>query len=163
MRPSPAKWVATVAALGVLVALALYLRFNEGGAQGAFLPDCMLHELTGLHCPGCGNTRVAYALLNGDVWQAIQNNVLTVFALPILGWGAVHLWMGWMYPGKLRPITWWKPLHTYLLVAIVFGFGILRNVPVKPFNWLAPVPVSKPHPIEAPQEPSPGETPPSER
>jgi len=159
MARSGSKWLTTVAALSILIGLAVYLRFNEAGPQASLLPSCFLHKLTGLHCVGCGNTRTAYALLSGDVWGAVQQNAFTVLALPFLAWGGIRLWRGWMNPDKRKSLGWWKPVHSYLLVAAIFAFGILRNVPMKPFNWLAPVPLSKLNSSEVHAAQSHSETP----
>lgn len=40
---------------------------------------CMLYTLTGILCPGCGNTRSARAMLNGDFILAVRNNASLPF------------------------------------------------------------------------------------
>ena len=46
------------------------------------MPKCVLHELTGLSCPGCGFQRAMHALLHGRLLEAIGYNVFLVVALP---------------------------------------------------------------------------------
>ena len=74
MTSQSAKWIATGCSLLVLVILALYLATGDLSKGSRFLPRCGFHELTGLYCPGCGNTRASYALLHGDVGSAIGQN-----------------------------------------------------------------------------------------
>lgn len=139
-----AKWTVTLAVLLVAAVLALYLRkvdLAEGG--GTFLPRCSLNHFTGLHCPGCGNTRAAQALLHGDLAGAIRQNVVFVVALPFLLLGAARTWYGWMYPGRLRPLLPfdWKWSWSLVIIGGVLAFSVLRNIPAQPFSWLAPVPI----------------------
>ena len=47
---------AIIAALGGLALVAAALVLREHGPAG-WLPACTFHEITGLHCPGCGLTR----------------------------------------------------------------------------------------------------------
>ncbi|MCD8026355.1 MAG: DUF2752 domain-containing protein [Clostridiales bacterium] len=39
------------------------------------LPECTFHRLTGLYCPGCGNTRALFALLEGNILLSLRENV----------------------------------------------------------------------------------------
>ena len=47
-------------------------------AESDVYPPCALHWLTGLHCPGCGSTRAAHALLHGNFFDALCFNALLV-------------------------------------------------------------------------------------
>src|SRR6186997_1506412 len=80
--------LALAGACGLLLALAvLYWNPPE---QSRFAPPCMFHKLTGLHCPGCGATRAAYALLHGHPADAARKNVLFIVALPFIAFWAVR-------------------------------------------------------------------------
>lgn len=131
--------ITAVAVLGGIIA-AFHLSQHPGGERVWWLPRCTLNHLTGLHCPGCGNTRATQALLRGDVIGAIQQNVAFVIALPFLVFGAVRLWWGWMFPGRIEPLPFsWKHSYSVTLIALVVAFGVLRNFPGKPFSWFAPI------------------------
>jgi hypothetical protein len=52
-------------------------------AESSFYPRCALHWLTGLHCPGCGSTRAAHALLHGNLTDALCFNALLVIGTPL--------------------------------------------------------------------------------
>lgn len=108
--------------------------------EGTLYPRCMLHLATGLHCPGCGGTRCVHALLHGDLAQAAAYNLVLVLALPLAAaWG---LRAGYCKM-RGRPITTPRlpKWLICLLVILVIAFGILRNLPVPPFNLLAPHPL----------------------
>lgn len=143
MSSTSGKWWATIASCIVLGSLALYLRQANLAEGTSWLPQCMFNELTGWHCPGCGNTRASHALLHGDINGAFQQNALFLISLPFLGWGMLRMWWDWMYPGKWKlhlPFRW-KWAYSLVLIGILVAFFILRNVPAFPFNWLAPVPL----------------------
>jgi len=117
-------WAITGA--GLALAAVLYLANPE---TCVWLPPCFFHSLTGLHCPGCGSTRALHQLLHGNVAGAVRLNPLTVVA--VAAWAAGGCW---------QPARQWaaKPWVAWLIVTIVVAFGIVRNIPMYPFTWLAP-------------------------
>lgn len=100
------------------------------------LPPCRLHEATGLHCPGCGGTRCLRALADGNLDAALNSNLLLVglglVAALLLLLLCLREWTG---RPRLPGVRSW---HAWLLVGLVVGFGILRNLPQWPFHLLAP-------------------------
>ena len=121
----------TLGALLVLGAAAcvILLAVPPGSAHAKWLPKCMFHQLTGLYCPGCGATRALSAMLHGDVKASLHNNALLFPLLALI----VFLLM--------KPETSLKRPFAVTIVAVVLGFTILRNIPVAPFTYLAPVPL----------------------
>ena len=121
------------AAIGLPTALAATLYWINP-VEIAWLPKCPLHQLTGWHCPGCGITRAAHALLHGDLSAALAMNPLVVVAGPLLIVYCIFL--------RLRHGPGWSthisPRTIAIIMAIVIGFGVLRNVPVYPLMLLAP-------------------------
>jgi hypothetical protein len=122
--------------LGMVVGFCL-LTYLVPPDSASFLPKCQLHELTGLNCPGCGGTRAVNALMHGDLLQAAAYNLYFVLALPfLLWWGGYGLWataVGKKFgPPRYRPWLW------SLVWISLAAFAILRNLPVSPFDWMAP-------------------------
>jgi hypothetical protein len=116
-----------------LLALALILyRFDP--ATVSWLPKCPLYQLTGWHCPGCGITRAAYALLHGDIPGAFAKNPLLMAAAPFAAvyciWKRRQAGPGWATTIPAKAIV------GLLLVLLVFA--VLRNIPGYPFELLAP-------------------------
>ncbi|MFG2226085.1 DUF2752 domain-containing protein [Streptomyces sp. NPDC048644] len=70
-------------ALGAGAAGAGYLWHTNPHEPGHLLPGCPFRWLTGLLCPLCGGTRLAYDLLHGDVVAAFHDNaVLLTLGVP---------------------------------------------------------------------------------
>lgn len=49
-----------------------------------FMPKCLVHELTGYQCPGCGSQRMLHALLHGDLQSAWHFNPALLVSLPLI-------------------------------------------------------------------------------
>jgi hypothetical protein len=165
MSPA-ARWSASAGALAIAAILALALRESDPVQPVPWLPRCALHELTRLHCPGCGNTRASRALLNGRFAEAARQNLFTVAVLPFLGLVAFRHWLRWVMPGRFeRP--WlpfrWRWGYSLALLALYVAFGVLRNVPQEPYSRLAPVPVDgvNSRPSAAPLAPGQAAPPPT--
>jgi hypothetical protein len=129
------RWLIVAAGAGVPAAFVYLYVFPPG--QGMPYPPCWFHRLTGWHCPGCGATRALHALLHGDLAQAAADNVLFLVCLPfLLFWGiraAACLWRGQQVPTRQLPRWCWL-----CIAAGIILFGVLRNLPMEPFNLLAP-------------------------
>jgi len=94
--------------------------------------------MTGYYCPGCGATRATHHLLHGRLLKALDENALWVLSLPLVLYGAAsevrRAWCGRPLPGDIARQRW-------LILgfgAVVVLFGLLRNLPGEPFEWLAP-------------------------
>jgi hypothetical protein len=69
---------------------AAYLYGTNPHQPGQWLPRCPFEWATGLLCPACGGTRMAYDLMHGDLVAAFHDNA----ALLLLGVpAAAYLWV----------------------------------------------------------------------
>jgi hypothetical protein len=103
-----------------------------------FYPACVLHQLTGWHCPGCGGTRCVHALLHLRYGEALRMNAIAALALPVLGFIGVRSWWRWLLGRPAGAALDVKPWHAWVIVAVLITFGVVRNLPWEPFTWLAP-------------------------
>jgi hypothetical protein len=117
-------------------AFAVMLRFYDPATSGVF-PPCPVHYLTGWYCPGCGSLRALHQLLQGNVRAAWSMNPLTLIFLPFLSYGlasrALAEIRGQGLPRVFLPAVWIRAL-----CAAIILFGIVRNLPLHPFDLLAP-------------------------
>ncbi len=109
------------------------LRLVEPTADSWF-PKCTFHQVTGLHCPGCGATRAVRALVMGDIVLAIRNNPLLIIGLPIM------LVVIYVQRRRERLGGLAAPKIAITFFVIVVAYFIARNVPSPTRSWLAPVP-----------------------
>ncbi|MCY7351695.1 MAG: DUF2752 domain-containing protein [Cytophagaceae bacterium] len=126
----------SVAAVGVAVAL-IYYRFNP--AEVGFFPVCYFRKFTGLHCAGCGGQRALHQLLHGNFREAFRNNALLVLALPYLSLGFVLDMRNFLRGHGQMPAVYRRWEIIVAIFVVICLFWILRNVPVEPFSYLAPV------------------------
>ncbi len=71
--------IKNVAEITVLVGL--YITIFKVFGKGI---PCMFRMITGFKCPGCGMTHALSALVDGNIWLAIEYNALSVSVLPLL-------------------------------------------------------------------------------
>ena len=124
------RWVLLIPLSIMLLAIAPWLSER--------MPSCLFHEKTGLFCPGCGATRAALDLSNGDWFGAMRNNVLFVSSLGLSGVWILVSAVSEKFPEvkKLRVFRfrlwflWW-------ILATLITFTLLRNIPV--MDFLRPV------------------------
>lgn len=115
---------------------AVLLGIFDPASSGVF-PPCPLHYLTGWYCPGCGSLRAMHALLHGNLHQAWAMNPLTIVLLPFIAYGlASELIAALRGQGLPQPML--PAAYIRVLCAVIVLFGIVRNLPLHPFNLLAP-------------------------
>lgn len=125
-----------IAAVAALAAMAFLLRVFDPASSGIF-PPCPVHYLTGWYCPGCGSLRALHALLHGDFMQAWAMNPLTVMLLPFLSYGLISEAL-LRLRGRGLPQPALSAVQIRALFAVIVAFGVVRNLPVRPFALLAP-------------------------
>ena len=129
------KKIKIMVLIGVPVILVILFIFRDPIMWvGSMLGKCWFHEITGYHCPGCGNTRAVKALLHFQLITALRNNP-TIPVLSVLGI-LYYIEIGLDVAGKkikLVPRSLWFWLG---LLSVLTIYLILRNfIPV-----LAPIP-----------------------
>lgn len=103
----------------------------------AYTPKCPFHSLTGLHCPGCGSQRAFHEILHGNIWVGLQHNFLILFAFIIIAYKVYVIYINKSGSKKSNNL-FHHNTSLWLILALVLGFWILRNLPLEPFLILAP-------------------------
>lgn len=89
---------------------------------------CVFYKLSGLHCPGCGISRMLISLLRFDLYAAFQYNAGILTALPALAVLFIQICIHYVKKGNLLL----SKKQEFLAIAIVIWlllFWILRNIP----------------------------------
>ena len=112
--------------LWALLALGLLAAFYLFAAKGIGIP-CVFYSLTGLQCPGCGNSRAALALLRLDFAAAWQYNAFFLPEFGYLFWVVLQCALSYLRSGvfRYRPRRIWP--HGVMLAALLLWW-IARNL-----------------------------------
>lgn len=136
VQPHGNPWKRAALVSGILAAAILgfvVLRTCQPTDE-SWLPKCVMHRITGLHCPGCGATRACAALAHGDLMAALRYNAMLVLGMPML------LLATWWHTRHQRASQRTVPLVGWLTLVIVLTFFVVRNLPSPATSPLAPPP-----------------------
>ena len=126
---------AAAGAAAILVGSAAVWYFDP--LKESFFPVCPLYRFTGYACPGCGLTRAFHAMFHGDILAAMDFNALVPVFAVLLGIFFVSLVL-YAIRGRGLGIDVFKPYALWTFLIILILFGVLRNLPIYPFNILFP-------------------------
>ena len=129
---SALPWLGPAALAAASLLVVAVLTQADPYAADSLLPGCPFHALTGLFCPGCGATRAVHALIHGDPLLAMRMNLLATLAIPLLPLMLLRSLRG------PDPATGWLT-DARLWLVLVVAFSVLRNLPLHPLIWLAPL------------------------
>lgn len=96
---------------------------------------CVFNLVTGLHCPGCGISRMFISLASLNFKAAFQYNAYVMSVGPIAAIFVLRHYIIYILKGNQKS----DKLETVLLVIaliLAIAFGVLRNIPA--FSFLAP-------------------------
>lgn len=120
---------------GVLAGAMLIVLYIYNPARVHLLPPCFLYSTTGLYCPGCGGTRAMHQLLHGNLAMSLRCNVLLLIILPWLLF-LIGRSNGW-WPVVMKNL-WLERLLIWGVVGLMLVYGLARNLPLWPRDWLPP-------------------------
>jgi hypothetical protein len=124
--------IVLISIIALIVAFGYYLfhRFT-----GIGIP-CPIHEILGIFCPGCGISRMFFAIFELNFYQAFRYNPLLFCYLPFGIILFIDYIVAYVYDKKT---VIFKRIPNYcwiILLLITVAFGIIRNI--GPFKILAP-------------------------
>ena len=103
----------------------------------SFMPSCLFYRETGLLCPGCGATRAAVALQNGQLRDALQDNALFVSSLFFGGAFVLLAALAERFPeSRVLGVFRFRLGILWLTLALLVAFVLVRNLPG--FEFLRP-------------------------
>ena len=108
--------------MGVLAAVVIYALLSRAGIGFS----CLFRQITGLLCPGCGNTRAALALLRLDLPAAFAYNPLFLVEFFYLAWIIFHCSRALL---KGKPFHYKPPLPILDIgiLILVLSWWVIRN------------------------------------
>lgn len=114
---------------GLLFLIVYYIIYKKTG----YGIPCVIHEVTGFYCPGCGITRMIFALFTGHIKEAFMYNQLLFIMLPFLiFYFAYELYL--YITAKEDKILIRIPKYVYIiLLVIVLAWGVIRNLSFFPY------------------------------
>ena len=120
-----------IAAAVPQLCLAVFLLRDYIMPVGHYFP-CMFYKMTGLLCPGCGNTRAVNHLVHGRLWLALRSNPDVPFLVAVpLGFYIELIADICGKKVKIVPRSMWL---WGVIIAVYAVFFVLRNL----FPVLAP-------------------------
>jgi len=119
------------AVIGILALLLVSLYFLVNPSNVDFFPKCPFHQLTGLHCPGCGSQRAIHDLSRLNLAEAFSHNAILIITL-FFGIGL------FLYSREKFSKLIYHPKSPWIIFSIISVFWILRNLNFHPFCYLAP-------------------------
>jgi hypothetical protein len=113
-------------AMAAAAAGAAYLYRTDPHEGGHLLPRCPFNWLTGLLCPVCGATRMAYDLLHADPVRAFHDNALLLVAAPFLLAVAGRWAVAGLRGRRWHPVL--GPRAAVAVGAVLVAWAVVRNL-----------------------------------
>lgn len=101
-------------------------------------PKCPFYYLTGYYCPGCGSSRAIHQLLHGNILGALDLNPLMVLLLPFVTYLVISSFNIVIFGIRVFPQIVYSRGFYITLLSVIIVYSIVRNLPIYPFNILAP-------------------------
>lgn len=101
-------------------------RFGDGFLHFSY--PCMLHELTGYYCPGCGGTRAVFYLMAGKVMKSFLAHPIVVYTALIGGWFMISQSLQHISYGRLSIGLHFRPLYLWIALVLTAGNWIVKNL-----------------------------------
>jgi len=118
-----------------LLACGIFIVFINPALR-LFKPHCIIREITGFYCAGCGMTTGFYSLINGDFAGASERNLLIVTLFPAALFYLVSRKLIFKNIGKYK-YSYDKFIIIFFILAVVI-FTICRNISIPEFDILRP-------------------------
>ena len=88
---------------------------------------CVLYEMLGIYCPGCGGTRAVSALIKGNFLQSLWYHPLVLYTVVIFGGFMLSQTLERLHVPRIK--GWrFRPWHLYGAIVIIFMNFIIKNV-----------------------------------
>lgn len=118
--------------IGAIILLGMY---KIGIISGLRMFPCMIHQLTGYYCPGCGGTRATYALLQGKIITSFYYHPIVVYAVAVGGWFMLSQTIERLSKGKICIGMHYRDLYLWLALVIAVLNCLVKNLVLALTGW----------------------------
>lgn len=87
---------------------------------------CILHEITGYYCPGCGGTRAFDALAHGRVLLSLFYHPVVVYTVAIMLIYVLSHTVSILSKERIKALLF-RPLYLYLMIAVILVQWAIKN------------------------------------
>lgn len=95
---------------------------------------CLLHAVTGLHCPGCGGTRAAGYLLQGKPFLSFLYHPIVPYGAALYLWFMLSHTVEYLSGHRIRIGMRYRNGYLYFALALVFLNLVVKNVALAAFG-----------------------------
>ncbi len=94
----------------------------------SIVPPCMLHQLTGLYCPGCGGTRAVMALMEGRWVSSFFYHPVVLYSFLLAAYFMVTNSLQFMSRHKWKIGMRYRDRYLYLMIGILGVNWVVQNL-----------------------------------
>ena len=125
--------------LGICVPLMMtmfFLMFRAlpGFVREFFLVPCVFHAVTGLYCPGCGGTRAAAVLFQGEILRSFFFRPIVAYTAGLYAWFMISHTVEYLLGHKVRIGLKYRSWYLYAALAVVVINLAVKNVILTAFG-----------------------------
>ena len=94
---------------------------------------CLLYDMMGLYCPGCGGTRAVYYLIEGNWLLSFKYHPVILYTVFFVGSYVISHTLNIFTKGKIKAMQF-RTVYFYIMIAIILIQCIIKNVLVIGFH-----------------------------
>lgn len=103
--------------------------------RGFFLVPCVFHAVTGLYCPGCGGTRAAEVLVQGEFLRSFLYHPIVIYTAGLYVWFMVSHTVEYLLGHRVRIGLKYRNWYLYAALVIVVINLAVKNVVLTAFGF----------------------------
>ncbi len=111
-----------------LVLLLILLGYYFINKYTGFYVPCIIYEITGFKCPGCGITHLVFDLLNFKIVDAFNDNPLVFIYSPFIISYYIYMIYLYIYDKKDKVLVKIPNYVWGIIIAITIIYGVVRNL-----------------------------------
>lgn len=120
------------------ILLGVWYLYNNSPDNDSNVAVCLTHTLFNVYCPGCGISHCLYNVLHLDFYQAFRYNPFVFILAPFLGVYTISSMISWTITGENKINRYLSSKLLIVIIILLILYAVLRNIPIYPFNLLAP-------------------------